>query len=166
MAPTASQGVKEKMPTSSINNSSSQDGFTLLELMVVIALAMIALTIFSLTLGSPSDDSRVRHAARQLASGLNYAQSLTARRGEAVDFIIDPTLRTFWIDKQTAPASLGEGISLSVRSAREVRSGDGTPVIRFLPDGSATGGLVVLTAGRASRNVEVDWLTGVVSIAN
>jgi general secretion pathway protein H len=38
--------------------------------------------------------------------------------------------------------------------------------IRFNPDGSSTGGRIVLADGHRSIDIGVDWLTGRVSIAN
>jgi hypothetical protein len=36
--------------------------------------------------------------------------------------------------------------------------------LRFFADGSATGGNVILTAGRRSIGVELDWMTGHASL--
>jgi general secretion pathway protein H len=38
--------------------------------------------------------------------------------------------------------------------------------IRFYPDGSSTGGRITVTFGRTQYLVDVDWLTGRVSITD
>ena len=58
-----------------------------------------------------------------------------------------------------AARSLPPGIAMAVVTAREQG-----PAIRFLPDGSSTGGRVELAGEGRKAQVGADWLTGRISI--
>jgi general secretion pathway protein H len=53
---------------------------------------------------------------------------------------------------------------LSITSAREDQPDGHTGRIRFFPDGSSTGGHIVLQRGARRWQVNVAWLTGAVSV--
>lgn len=42
----------------------------------------------------------------------------------------------------------------------------GTAAIRFLPDGSSTGGRVELWLGPLHRAIDIDWLTGMTHVVD
>jgi general secretion pathway protein H len=50
-------------------------------------------------------------------------------------------------------------------TAGEMRH-DRDPGIRFDPDGSSTGGRVILAAGAQKMEIGIDWLTGRVRVIN
>lgn len=60
------------------------EGFTLIELMVTIAVAAVVLSIVVPSFGSMIDRSRLRNAAEQLRSDLAVARSEALRRGRPV----------------------------------------------------------------------------------
>ena len=55
--------------------------------------------------------------------------------------------------------SPGRGTTLRLEVPPEGRR-DGGGVIGFFPDGTSTGGRLLLTAGDRARAIRVDWLTG------
>jgi hypothetical protein len=65
----------------------------------------------------------------------------------------------------TVPVALAPQIAIAVTSAATEVIGPTRAAIRFLGDGSATGGQIALSDGRRGATVAVDWLTGRVSIA-
>ena len=62
---------------------------------------------------------------------------------------------------RTVPPAIG----LAVTAAADETSG-ALAAIRFLPDGSSTGGTVTLASGSRRASVGVDWLTGRVAAAD
>ena len=61
---------------------------------------------------------------------------------------------------------LPAGLELSVTSALEDRPDAHTGRIRFFPDGSSTGGHIVLRSGRRQWRINVSWLTGQVAVVD
>jgi len=53
-----------------------------------------------------------------------------------------------------------DGIALRLVTARKELSGNVSGRLRFFPDGSSTGGRIVLVNDGDRREIEVDWLTG------
>ncbi|NUO73309.1 MAG: type II secretion system protein GspH, partial [Frateuria sp.] len=53
---------------------------------------------------------------------------------------------------------------VSITSAREDQANATTGRIRFFPDGSSTGGHIVLQRGARRWQINVAWLTGAVSV--
>jgi general secretion pathway protein H len=141
-----------------------QRGFTLLELMVVLVIGAL---MYSLVLGIPFRGASVHDlkvAARSLASGLRQAQSTAmATRRDAV-LMIDMETRQYTLAGEQAPRALPDGIEMKLYTAQSEVSSDTKGGIRFYPDGSSTGGRVTVKAGERQFLVDVDWLTGRVSI--
>ena len=69
-------------------------GFTLVELMIGLAIAglllMLALPSFSLWIA----DAQIGNAAESIASGLRYAQAEAIKQNSQVEFLVDPTAGT------------------------------------------------------------------------
>jgi general secretion pathway protein H len=62
------------------------------------------------------------------------------------------------------PRVLPERLELKLYTAQSEVRDERHGAIRFYPDGSSTGGRVTLAAGERKLLVDVDWLTGRVSI--
>jgi general secretion pathway protein H len=59
---------------------------------------------------------------------------------------------------------LPERLELKLYTAQRDIVGDKIGAIRFFPDGGSTGGRITLAAGERKYDVDVDWLTGRVTI--
>jgi general secretion pathway protein H len=130
---------------------SNKAGFTLLEMLVVIAVMGVALILIT-GYGQPhSRRLEIQAAARQVAMAMRNARGLAITRGEPVALVM-PHLPPWLQVTVEAPAG----------------------GIVFAPDGSASGGEVILggaPAGafgqdpaRQTVTVSDDWLTGSVQI--
>ena len=139
-------------------------GFTLIEvvLVLVIAAAAYALVISTTYRGTSTAD--LKAAARTLASGLRQAQTLamTSRRDMALT--IDLESREFTVTGDTSVHQLPKELDLKLYTAQTEVTSERRGAIRFYPDGSSTGGRVTVASGERKYLVDVDWLTGRVSI--
>ena len=138
-------------------------GFTLLELLVVLAIIgfVVALVPGFVLRSQPGLDVDV--AARAIADGLRQTRSEAVLRNRPEAFALDVQARVFRAGGQP-PVRLGEGFELSFRTARSQLLDAGVAQIRFFPDGSSTGGLIRLVQGNARADVRSDWLTGLVTV--
>jgi general secretion pathway protein H len=141
-------------------------GFTILELLVVLVIGAIA---YSLVLGVPfrgASFADLKAAARTLASGLRQAQSTAmATRRDAL-LTIDLEAREFQVTGSDATRNLPKDLEISLYTAQQEVSSEKRGAIRFYPDGSSTGGRITLAVKERKYLVDVDWLTGRVSIGD
>lgn len=139
----------------------TQAGFTLLEVIAAIAIAAILLGVSVPAMQRLYESSQYRGAVADVVGLLSSARYTAIRSGEAQDVVINPRSREVSAGRQVK--SLPESVSVEIVGAAELNR-DGVGVIRFYPDGGASGGFVSLTheSGMASQ-VQVDWLLGKVT---
>ena len=139
-------------------------GFTLLEVIVVLAIGAIA---YVMILGVPMRGASIydlKSAARMLASGLRQAQTTAiATRRDAL-LTLDMEAKEFVVPGVADARRLPQSIDLKLYTAQSEVTSDKRGSIRFYPDGSSTGGRITVSAGERKFLVDVDWLTGRVSI--
>jgi general secretion pathway protein H len=138
-------------------------GFTLLEMLAVILLIGIAAAAVTVSVSQGLASARVRAASVELAAALRATRAQAIVKGKEQTFALDIKSASYQAagGKQVA---LPKGMRLSITSAREDRKNDHTGRIRFFPDGSSTGGHIVLQRGERRWQVNVAWLTGAVSV--
>lgn len=148
--------------TSSAGNSNA--GYTLLELLLVVAILAGMLALVPPLFDRAIAGSEPRTAARQLVAALRQARSEAVASRRPVAFTLDLEQRRYQVG--AAPAvTLPRALELTLVTAdREVHSA-GRGAIRFFADGSATGGRITLDKGAAHWAVDVAWLSGQVSLS-
>lgn len=159
-----SRAVKAKMPISSAGSDhrAPESGFTLIEVLVVLVILALAMAVVVPAIGKGVGGS-LDDAARDVQLALRKARSeaVMAQRSTAV--LLDVEAKKFRLERSARQVSLPESIALNARVA-ESELKDGVAGIRFFPDGSSTGGAFSLARGDSHMSVNVDWLTGRVSI--
>lgn len=134
-------------------------GFTLVEILVVVALIALAVTLVAVTVGDGLKGAKVKAASRDLVAALRYT------RGQAIVKRESKTLRVD-VDKRrySAPGrpwvELPKDMDMKLFTARSELEEEGIGRIRFFPDGASTGGHIDLIRGEATWRVDVNWLTG------
>ena len=64
------------------------------------------------------------------------------------------------------PHSLPRELELKLYTAQQEVASERKGAIRFYPDGSSTGGRITVASGERKFLVDVDWLTGRVTIGD
>ncbi len=142
------------------------DGFTLLELLVVLAIMalMLSLAVTSFPMRGRAMQTRV--AADEVVQALRSARVRAIALNRPVTFSLDVNARSFRVDgsaSQPLPATLQLATLTVADRTGQPRN---TSNISFAPDGSSSGGRIELAGQDARLLVGVDWLTGRVSVAN
>jgi general secretion pathway protein H len=139
-------------------------GVTLLELLIVLSIMAIVAAMVVPMFGGGVSTGELKGAARQVAAGLRLARSeaLATRRETRV--VLDLEHRTFRLERDPREHVLPRQIELKLFTAQSDLVNDTVGAIRFFPDGGSNGGRLTLAAGQRKYDVDVDWLTGRVSI--
>jgi general secretion pathway protein H len=141
----------------------AEAGFTLLEVVVVLAVLALGLGLLAARGPPRSPALEIRAAAGELAQALRLARARAIAGNQPVALTLDPARRSWRIDGAPERA-LPPALALSIRAAGAAAPGR-LGAIRFAPDGSSTGGSVEISDGRRRIGLGVDWLSGRVSLA-
>jgi general secretion pathway protein H len=139
-------------------------GFTLIEMLVVLALIAAASALAAGVLTGGLAGLRLRSSANTVAAQLRYTRAQALATGEAQRFVIDPRAHR-WSAPHGHHGALPPTLGVAFIGARETQPSPGEGAIVFFPDGASTGGRVQLSAKSARWNVDVAWLTGEVKVA-
>ena len=129
---------------------------------MIVVLAVLSLVAALVIARGPqrSTTLELRQASANVAGALRVARSRAIAGNRTVGVLFEP--RTARVQVGGAPArSLPPGIAMALTVPRD----QGTSIV-FLPDGSATGGEVVLSSHGLAARVGVEWLSGRVSVAD
>lgn len=151
-------------------------GFTLLELLVVLAIAGMLVALVPAAVSAVVPGAKARTAAYDMASILRDARNLAISQSTPVDVVFDLESASYAIAGST-PTVLPRGMALVIqersgyvsetrRVARQSSFDREEPVtLRFYPDGSSSG-LDVRLGPEAGGGyvVSIDWLFGGASI--
>ncbi len=132
-------------------------GYTLVELLVVLAIIGLLATAAMPLLPSTGPGLHARVAARELADTLVRARQQAIARNATIAVAFDPRAGRYGIRPGGDVLRLPQGVALAVRSPD-------ADEIDFYADGSTSGGTVTLRAAKAKRIVRVRWPAGQVSI--
>lgn len=137
-------------------------GFTLLELLVVLAIIGLVLAIVPPNLMKGSGAQALKADTRLVVSGLQYARTRAISLNVPVALVIDSQTRRLSVDGKQI-GNLGASTELSALNGQHVwQTGTGT-AIHFLPDGGSTGGEILLSYRKTRYRLSVNWLTGAVT---
>jgi general secretion pathway protein H len=153
------------MTPDKISSGSRRDaGYTLLELLVVLAVLGLAAALVLPRVGTGRERVALRSAALQLAAGLRAARTEAMSGSTETAFVLDLTQRRYWADGAVKLRSLPRGVGVVTGDRAGSPIATDRAAVRFKPDGSASGGWIGLRSRGASADITVDWLTGATRI--
>ena len=161
-------------------HASDAGGFTLLELLVVLALAGLLVALVPASISAAMPGAELKSAALDLALTLRATRNRAVSTGQQFEVEFSGPEPAYAIAGQH-PRDLPRGISLSVVADESdpfvggwmppstdqfVAAGPKgeTQGVQFYPDGSTSGALLELSRAGAGYLITVDWLTGRVTV--
>ena len=131
------------------------DGFTLLEMLVVVAILGLVASLIVMRGPARSPALEIRAAAGDVAQALRATRVQAIEQGRPVDFLLDAT-RHQYVTTGARPRALHAPMNVAITAPARG--------IGFAPDGSSSGGQITVADAGHTAVVSVDWLTGRVRI--
>ncbi|MBX9873997.1 MAG: GspH/FimT family pseudopilin [Thermoleophilia bacterium] len=137
----------------------AEDGFSLVEMLVVLAILGLAAAASGPALDALVPARRLERIAETLQAEIGLLRGEALRTGRTARLVLDgPNNRFFSSRPGAAPIPVAAVLRVDVPRSRWGGPGE----IRFLADGSTSGGRINLTSRRASRVLVVSPFTGLV----
>lgn len=140
-----------------------EKGFTLLELVIVLFITVLGFSVIGFNLSSGNEASKLKAAARDLASALRYARGQALISHQEATVTIDLANNTYTVNQRDKVYVMPEEIDVTLVTAQSELN-QGLAGVRFFPDGSSTGGRITLEWGNAGWRIDINWLTGQIEL--
>lgn len=142
----------------------STRGFTLLEMMVVMVIAGLMLALVPPLFSNAVSGTQLKGSARTLAIALRETRSLAIIRNTKQLVLLDLKSSQYRIGNDK-PQPLPDGVEMAVQLVAGAGDEKMTQhMVRFFPDGSSSGELITLSGGTHAYYLQLDWLTGNITI--
>ena len=141
-------------------------GFTLVELLVVLAMIALLVALARPMYSAAVPGARVRTETLDLAMSLRQSRNRAISSGRIIAIEFDTEKASYTIGSNIVELPANTEL-LAVRRGANPAQLANDPVVRleFHPDGSSTGASVELSNKAASWQLDVDWLTGRIRVA-
>ena len=139
-------------------------GFTLIELLTVLAVLSLVMMLVVPRFSSGSGQTDLLAAGQRLAAALQATRTAAMMEGRPATLSIDIEQRRFTGPSDLATGILPPDVDVTVLADFGDLLSNQQANLRFFPDGTSTGGRVVLTGDSGSVRVAIQWLTGRVTV--
>ena len=129
--------------------------------MVIMAMAY---TLAGPMVSAGVSGTELKASARQLAAGLRKARSEAVSRRRETVLKIDVEGHQFQLSGDPRTYALPKAVAIKLFTAQSELVSGTTGAIRFFPDGGSTGGRITVSAHERDYDVDINWLTGQVTI--
>ncbi len=139
-------------------------GFTLIELIIVLLISVLGFAAISSNISSGNQSTKLQAAARDITSALRYAHGQALMTRQPVSVAINLDDNSYRVSNRSKIYEFPTEIDVSLTVAEEELS-EGEGGIRFFSDGSSTGGRIILEWDKQRRQIDVNWITGEVTLS-
>jgi general secretion pathway protein H len=147
-------------------NRVSEHGFTLLEMVCVLALiAMMAAVLLPL-IPRQTSRARLQAYALQAAAVLKEDRNAAIRQGTGVATLVDAGSRLIRSGATAAFIRIPEDVRFEALLPRSCNHREALSTINFFASGMSCGGAIALTRLDVGYEVRVNWLTGRIEIVS
>jgi general secretion pathway protein H len=153
-------------PAGHPEHSGSQDGFTLLEVVCVLAIVAMLAAVIAPVLPRGTSRPRMESYALAMAALLKADRNAAVRTGRTIDTHIEATSRL--VRSGVTGRSIRVPDDVAVNALLPARCGGAaaTAGIRFFSSGMSCGGNITLSRQGIGYEIRVNWLTGGVDIVS
>ena len=159
-----------------------KNGFTLIELLVVLIIISLVSAFVAPRIIAPLGNLSLKTASKKIVSALRYARSQAVSEYDGRVAIFDFELRRLMVftgsalpdtyrpdelpvDKAEMVYDLPENVRFEQAVSGEEKISEGLFQVAFFPNGSSSGGKLILTnEGGLRYQIKIDFITGMASL--
>jgi general secretion pathway protein H len=151
-------------PRCRIRSDERERGFSLLEILLVVSIMAMIFAFVPRMFGSGVSGSELKSNVRSIVSAMRVARdtAINTRRDAFVTLNVDS--RELTMSPGDRIVKLNDRLTLKLFTSQADQINETTASFRFYPDGSSNGGRVTVVANEREFAVDVDWLTGRVTV--
>ncbi len=138
-----------------------RNGFSLLEMLVVVLIMAGVAAVAVPRFASAFDLLTLRSSTQDVAATLRRCRELAVNRSRVTEFTLDPGYQTYRATVLSQDVDWPDAVTIFAAGVDP----NAPWTVRFYPDGSASGGHLVVQSRGRQYEILVDWLTGRVRIA-
>ncbi len=139
-------------------------GFTLIELLLVIVIVAMAAAIAAPQIGSGNQTAKLSAAVRDISSAFRFARGQALTHHKEVGVMFNLQNNSYQITGRHKVFYLSSAIEITLNVAQSQIISEDEGGVRFFSDGSSTGGQIILEIGQDKRQIDINWLTGQVTL--
>ena len=147
-------------------NRASQRGFTLLEMVCVLALVAMMAAVLLPFIPQHTSRSRLQAYALQAAALLKADRNAAIRRGVDVATLVDASGRSIRSGASADMLIIPDDVRFEALLPQTCNRRQALSTISFFASGMSCGGTIALTRLDAGYEVRVNWLTGRIEIVS
>src|SRR5579864_5697449 len=147
-------------------NRVSERGFTLLEMICVLALIAMMAAVLLPFIPHQTSRSRLQGYVLQTAALLKEDRNAAIRRGTGVATLVDAGSRVIRSGATADMIRIPDDVRFETLLPRTCNQREALSTIRFFASGMSCGGAVALMRADVGYEVRVNWLTGRIEIVS
>jgi general secretion pathway protein H len=147
-------------------SKTSERGFTLLEMVCVLALTAMIAAVLLPFVPRQTSRSRLQAYALQVATLLKADRNAAIRRGTDIATLVDARGRVIRSGATADMISIPDDVEFKALLPRTCGWHQALSTISFFASGMSCGGAIALSRADAGYEVRVNWLTGRIEIAS
>ena len=160
-------------------NKNNTDGFTLIEILLVVVILTIA-SLTAIPMLSSGAGMQIRSAANMIASDMEYARSMAISRGQNYEVVFNPSAESYSIEDSDGnvidhPVNVGSPYTVNFQTNRSLNRVEiesttldfDSVVFDCLgsPESITSSKVINLSAGDMTATVTIEPVTGYISIS-
>ena len=139
-------------------------GFTLLEILVVMVIASMMVALVPPLFSGAVTGAKIKGAARDLAVAMRESRSRAILSGSEQQLSLNLG-QGHYVAGNQKPEALPAEMTIDIQQITGAHVEDNEEyVLRFFADGSTSGELITLKSGNRAYRLQLDWLTGAITI--
>lgn len=138
-------------------------GFTLLELLIVLFLAVLMVMLSAVLFTNTLSSSRLNAAAREISASIRHARTLAQIHGERQAVVIDLDAKQYGVEGR-ALRSIPPDVNIKVTDPFSGDVYSGKYLIAASATGAVNGGAIVLWNKKRTMTIQLDPIVGAVVI--
>ena len=149
-----------------MNRVNNQQGFTLLEMVCVIALIALMAAVLLPFLPQHTSRARLRAYALEAAGLLKADRNAAIARRADISTLVDPPSRAIRSGVSSQFLRIPDDVRFDALLPQTCRHRAALSAISFFADGMSCGGTIALARLDTTYEIRVNWLTGRIEIVN